>query len=73
MPQVRAEQIAADALRNWLLLKLPAKVTAVNLTRAAVLKATLPGPYTIPSSPGPLILSKVSREAGAAVSGARCS
>lgn len=43
---VLAEQIACDKLRDWLLLKLPAKVTAVNLTRSAFILAPLAGPYT---------------------------
>lgn len=44
---VRAEAIAAEALREWLLLQLPARVAAANLVRAAVLKAAWAGPYTI--------------------------
>lgn len=48
---VLAEQIAAQALRDWLLWKLPAKVTAVNAARAAALRAPFAGPYVIPASP----------------------
>lgn len=44
---VYAEQLAASALRDWLLAQLPAKVTAVNLQRAASLRAPFPGPYTL--------------------------
>ncbi len=44
------ELIARSALRDWLLLKLPAKVTEVNATRAATLRAPRAGPYTIPAS-----------------------
>ena len=47
---VLAEQIAASALADWLRRQLPAKVTAVNALRAAVLKASTPGPYTIGAS-----------------------
>lgn len=46
---VRAEEIAARALRDWLLLSLPAQVTAINLLRAAVIRAPYFGPYTIPA------------------------
>jgi hypothetical protein len=42
------EQLVVDRLREWLLLKLPAKVTEVNAARAAVLVAPNAGPYTIP-------------------------
>lgn len=45
MSQVLAEELACRALRDWLLLQLPAKVAAVNLTRAAVLRAPYAGPY----------------------------
>lgn len=44
----RVEQAAADALRAFLLLRLPARVAAVNATRAAVLTAPWAGPYVIP-------------------------
>lgn len=43
------EQIAVDAFIDYLRANLPAKVTAVNLTLAAVLKSALAGPFTIPS------------------------
>lgn len=41
--------IAATALREYLLRYLPARVTALNLTRAAVLKSGLVGPFAISS------------------------
>ena len=47
---VNPAALAAAALRDWLLWKLPAACVAVNATRAAVLRAPLPGPYTIPAS-----------------------
>ncbi len=47
--EVFAEQLAARALRDWLLWQLPAKVTAVNAARFASVRAATPGPYTIPS------------------------
>lgn len=47
---VKPEQRAADALRDWLLLKLPAKVLEVNTYRAAVLKTPTGGPFTIPAN-----------------------
>ena len=43
------EELATTALREWLLLRLPAKVTEVNLLRAAVVRAPWAGPYTIPA------------------------
>lgn len=43
---VLVEQLCARALREYLLKELPAKVIAVNGTRAPVLKATVAGPYT---------------------------
>lgn len=46
----QVEQLAVSALRDWLLWKLPAKVTAINAARFATLRATTPGPYTIPAS-----------------------
>lgn len=49
MSTVQPELVAVQALRDHLLAQLPAKVTAVNLTRAAVLKAARAGDYTIPS------------------------
>lgn len=42
---MQAERIATQALRDWLLLSLPAKVTEVNLTRAASVMAPYAGPY----------------------------
>lgn len=45
---VQAPALAAAALRDWLLLKLPAKVTEVNAARAAVLRAPWAGPYDVP-------------------------
>lgn len=47
---LRPEALAASALREWLLLSLPAQVATVNAARAAVLKAPVAGPYTIPAS-----------------------
>lgn len=44
------EAIAARALRDWLLLKLPAEVSSLNATRFAVVKAPAAGPYTIPAA-----------------------
>lgn len=44
------EATAAKALRDWLLWNLPDSCVAVNLTRAAVLKATTPGPYVVPAA-----------------------
>lgn len=44
---VLAEQRAASAVREHLLANLPAKVAEVNADRAPVLKAAVPGPYTI--------------------------
>lgn len=45
---VQAELLAAQALRDHLLLNLPAKVASINAERAAVLRAPRAGPYTIP-------------------------
>jgi len=47
---VAPEATAAAALRTYLLQKLPAAVAALNLTRAATLRAPQPGPYTIPAA-----------------------
>lgn len=44
------EAIAAKALRDWLLLKLPAACVAVNAERAAVLTSPTAGDFTIPAS-----------------------
>lgn len=49
MSAVNVEQIAADALREHLLLAMPAKVAEVNLTRGAVLTAPWAGPFVIPA------------------------
>lgn len=46
---LEVEQLVVDRLREWLLLKLPARVSTVNATRAAVLRAPLAGPYTVPA------------------------
>lgn len=51
------EQLAADALTAWLLWQLPAKVAAVNAARFASVRASTPGPYTIPAN-GTLGLSR---------------
>jgi hypothetical protein len=45
---VLAEELASTALRDWLLLSMPAAVERVNTERNAVLSAGKPGPYTIP-------------------------
>lgn len=45
---IRPEALAAQALREYLLLALPAKVAALNATRAPVLKAPRAGPYEVP-------------------------
>lgn len=47
MAEVRAEALAVEALRGWLLMQLPAKVDALNAARVAVLRAPRAGPYTI--------------------------
>jgi hypothetical protein len=64
---VKAEQIACQALREWLLLKLPAKVTSVNTDRAAVLKAPRAGPYTIPASASLKLGTVIGSEAADAI------
>lgn len=46
---VQSEARAATALREWLLMKLPSKVTAVNAIRAAKLLSPYAGPFTVPS------------------------
>lgn len=43
----RVEQAAAQSLREWLLLQLPAKVAQVNAARYAVLKSAIAEPFTI--------------------------
>lgn len=50
MATVQAERKALDALRAYLLRALPAKVDAVNATRAARITAPRAGPYTLPGS-----------------------
>jgi hypothetical protein len=47
---VLVEQLVGQALREHLLLNLTAKVAEVNALRAAVLLATVAGPYTVPAS-----------------------
>lgn len=47
---VQPESLAANSLRDFLLAQLPAKVTAVNATRFATVRARTPGPYTIGAS-----------------------
>jgi hypothetical protein len=47
---VRASALAAQALREYLLLSLPAQVAVVNLTRAATLTTPAAGPWTIPAA-----------------------
>lgn len=47
---VNPAALAASALRDWLLWQLPAACVSVNATRAALLRAPVPGPYTIPAS-----------------------
>jgi len=48
MATIDAPNIAASGLRSYLLRTLPAKVTAINLLRAPVLKSPLAGPFTLP-------------------------
>lgn len=45
---VQPEAIAIQALREYLLRTLPAKVASINATRAAVLKSALVGPFEVP-------------------------
>jgi hypothetical protein len=47
MSTVMAESFVGEALRDYLLRKLPAKVDSINAARAAVLKAPRVGPYTV--------------------------
>ena len=49
---IRASALAAQALREYLLLSLPAQVEVVNATRAAILTTPAAGPWTIPTAPG---------------------
>lgn len=46
---IRASALAAQALREYLLAKLPAQVATCNATRAAALTTPAAGPWTIPS------------------------
>ncbi len=65
---VRVEQVAAEALRSWLLLKLPAKVAEVNATRAATLVSPWAGPYAIPTAAvGPPVVAAAVLPIGSAV------
>lgn len=48
MSGVRPEELAAIAMREWLLLGMPAKVAEVNALRFATLKSPWAGPFTIP-------------------------
>lgn len=48
---IRASALAAQALREYLLLTLPAQVAVVNLTRAATLTTPAAGPWVIPATP----------------------
>lgn len=50
MSIIEPEALAARALRDWLLWKLPASCATINAARAAYLRAPGPGPYTIPAS-----------------------
>lgn len=50
MATVKAEQLAVEALREYLLRTLPGKVSSINTGRAAVLKAAVAGAYAIPAS-----------------------
>ena len=47
---IRASALAAQALREYLLARLPAQVAVVNLARAATLTTPAAGPWTIPAS-----------------------
>ena len=46
---VNVTHLVADALRSYLLAKLPAAVAVVNATRAPMLMAAFPGQYTMPA------------------------
>jgi len=48
MSIVEPEALAARALRDWLLWKLPASCATINAARAAFLRAPQPGPYEMP-------------------------
>lgn len=48
MSTLIVEQLVVDRLRDWLLEKLPARVTTINAARAARLRAPIAGPYTVP-------------------------
>lgn len=60
-PGVAPDALAVQALREYLLRYLPAKVAQLNALRPAMLKAALAGPYTIPSG-ATLLLSAVGHE-----------
>lgn len=45
---IRPEALAAQLLRDYLLLGLPSKVAAINSARAPALKAPMVGPYLVP-------------------------
>lgn len=47
MSTVKAESLAVQALRDYLLRALPAKVASINAERVATLKAARAGPYNI--------------------------
>src|SRR6185436_3211813 len=60
---VLVEQVVCEALREHLLLKLPAKVTEVNALRAPVLKTPIAGPFNI-SGTKKLRISKTGTDSG---------
>lgn len=60
------ESLAAKALRDWLLWKLPAACVSVNAERAASLVAPVPGDYTVPV--GAVLKVSVTEKAGATFS-----
>lgn len=50
MSIIEPEALAARALRDWLLWKMPAACATINAARAAFLRAPVPGPYVIPAA-----------------------
>lgn len=50
MSTVMADVLAAQALREYLLRTLPAKVDSINAERVAVLRAPRSGPYALPAT-----------------------
>ena len=64
MSNVRPSALACEALREYLLQHLPARVATLNAARAAVVKSALAGPYVIAS--GALLLG-TSRPAATSV------